>query len=671
MANQFAAPPINPLISVQPLVTPQAGRDASNVPAALVNLANGTIIEGFVVNRDPQNNPILRTPLGDVLIKSDIFLKTGSVVVFRVDATQTSRARILTIDGLTPSDYAAQQTRIPLDDTIEQTLQSPAPASAGTTAATPQKPPAPVVLHAVLLAPAPEGKPATIQGQSLPVIPETSPLPLVLTKLQTGAQLKITLLKVDLPAAIPATGKPVHISPQPVAQAPLSSPHTYVASPTTAGTTPAVVFPVPEAPKPVTAGFTPATIPMSPATPAVVTVPPPVAVITNPQASAIALSPPIPSPPLTKPDVPVPPVVTTYVPPLTQPALPASAPVITPHIVQPSAVPAQHVPPVQTFAPPPSVKQSVPIVPAPAAGAPRTVSALLPTGHTAIVIGHERDGATVLHTRFGTLKTFLPQPLPTGTQLVVRAEPESTTAPIPATTTPLSESMESVTSLAREWKQLSDTVQWLQQHDPTLFNALTQRLPGIGPKLTSGILFFLAAVKGGDIRQWLGTRVTDELEKKAPELLARLRGDMNQMQQLVAETPGRQWSIAMLPMFVEGQLEQARLFFRQEDAAEGETGKKGGRQHRFILEVDLSHLGNLQFDGFVRDGTQKRVFDLIIRSARHLPGEVTATILELFDNALKTTGYAGHLTFQQGSQYFVRPLASFTNDSSGTQPILA
>ena len=41
MAEQFAAPPINPIVSIRPLTTPSSGRDATAVPAQLANLPPG------------------------------------------------------------------------------------------------------------------------------------------------------------------------------------------------------------------------------------------------------------------------------------------------------------------------------------------------------------------------------------------------------------------------------------------------------------------------------------------------------------------------------------------------------------------------------------------------------------------------------------------------------
>jgi hypothetical protein len=103
--------PVNTVITIQPVATAIPNRDSAPGANPLATLPAGTTVEGFVVNRDAQNNPILRTPLGDLRITSDVFLKTGSEVVFRVDTSQASLARIVTVDGLSPQEYSAQSSR--------------------------------------------------------------------------------------------------------------------------------------------------------------------------------------------------------------------------------------------------------------------------------------------------------------------------------------------------------------------------------------------------------------------------------------------------------------------------------------------------------------------------------------------------------------------------------
>lgn len=697
MVNQFAAPPINPVISVQPLSTPDPGRDAAGVPAQIAGLPPGTNVEGFVINRDASNNPILRTPIGDILIQSDIFLKTGSEVVFRIDTTHASRARIITIDGFTPTDYAAQQTRAPQSDSIAQSALPPAPQEP--TASVTGKPAAATAaqpLKAVLLAPPPPLPAPSLTAAAAGLPASESPLPAILTRLQTGATLKLTVLKTELPlpgVTPSAQHMPASSAQQPVTQQPAMQ-ERVLAQPVMAGPLPAIANKAPVVPP-----INPSALAVAPAASGPV---PPTIQTTGPSPMPTPAAP-VPSP-LTAQAMPVVPQPTAPASPNqpSQAAPPHLAPAPTVQVTQPpAALPAEQpsLPPAVAAhmdgtqeiaavrmaanqplvatpnqATPPSAALPAPAtLPAPSASVtPRHVGATstpAPAGLQAVIIGHEADGAAILHTPLGTLKTYTPRPLPVGTKLTMKVEPEQ--APSAPIETPLSDTMEEITSLARDWKTPSTLLRALQEIDPQLARAFLQQMPMADARLSSGLLFFLAAVKNGDPRQWLGNRLMSQLEIKFPALAGRLREDMDQLQQMLTQAPKGGWSTVMLPVLYNGEMEHARLFYRQDE--DKKSGGKGGSNHRFILEVDLSHLGDMQFDGFVRSVERKRQFDLVVRSDRPLSPEVSNDIRRIFDDAMQTTGYGGFLSFQQGSQHFVRPLAGMKETGSGhdTNTILA
>lgn len=596
MVNQFAAPPINPVISIQPLTTPAATRDSGSVPTQLANAVPGTTVQGFVINRDAQNNPILRTPIGDILIKSDVFIKTGSEVLFRVDPSQPSFARILTIDGMEPQDYVAQSAHGLKRDTIIPGAARGAQAS----------------LQALLLSNTPPTANAIASNPLLASIATASaPVSAAIAKLQLGTALKVTLLQAQLPEQIAA--------PQQAAVQAPAKPQTAPATATPNTSAPLTTKPGQPAPLQQTtqaapmanaatarAAMQPTAIPMPeyvPSTPSVQL---------TAQARADTLLP-LPGEPPRKTE--------------SRPDQPARSPT-----AQPAAQTA------------PAPKQGVPVV----------------------VIGHEKDGALVLQGSFGTLKSYMPQPFPVGTKLTIALEPAARPSAQPIGTTPLTGDMEQITTLARDWDSLDHALRWAQTSEPAVAREIMQQIPNIGHKLTSGLLFFIAAVKGGDLRQLLGARALQTLELKAPEIAARMKQDMAQLQQFLTDSPLTNWSSVMVPMLYNNQLEHARLFFRHDQEQEGAKGGKGADQ-RFILEVDLSQMGDMQFDGFVRNVKQSgKQFDLIIRSLAPLEPNISEEIRQIFENALKITGYKGYLGFQHGTEHFVRPLAD-TQGSGGSQ----
>lgn len=615
MVNQFAAPPINPIISITPLATSAPSKDSTGVPPQLANVPPGTTVQGFVINRDANSNPILRTSLGDLLIKSDVFLKTGSEVVFRVDLTQASHARIITIDGLSPQEYASQQGRVLQQDMVSA---SPVGNANSLTALAAQSRPAPVTVAGILLNTAALPAPVIASNPMFAALTaaQSAPLP-HLAKLQQGAVLKVTLLQLQLPADVrPTQGQ----TPTPSAFTP---------------PTPANAQPMPTAATGSTSSGTP--LPKAPIAQTS---------MASPQAAkaAIATTPVAPSPPPPNVASPTPPAVT-----LQQQQ-------ILPSIPSAASLPRAPLTAQNTSA-------SAPTPPMATAASPRSApTALPPNALPGVVIGHEQQ-QTVVQLRHQTILLQLPQKLPVGTQLQVQVEEAPASSLVP--TIPLPQDAEQLSSMARDWDSLDELLHWARTNEPALARDLAQQLPTIGHKMTSGVLFFLAAVKGGDIRQWLGNRLAAQLELKAPALAARMKQDMVQFQQLLVDSPLQNWTSMMLPMLFGEQLDHMRLFVRQ-DRQQDEKAGVDSKGQRFILEVDLSHLGDLQFDGFVRQQDRSKSFDLIIRSARALPAELGNEIRGLFEQAMEASGLRGYLGFQVGSQHFVRPMAEAKQGKSGS-----
>lgn len=639
------AAPVNNVITIQPVTVTAPNRDAQ--PNPLANLASGTTVEGFVLSRDEGNNPILRTAIGDLKVTSEVFLKTGSEVVFRVDASQASMARILTVDGMSPQDYNAQNAaRGITQDTISATgLQTAAQAAqSGKPGAAAQPGP---ILQALILEMQPQAQAAA--GNQLLAKPLPMQLLSQMALLRPGAPLRLQLLDLKLPPL------PVALSALP------DSPtveHLLTSRPQSPAQT-AAQAPAPSAPNAPAAGV--------PASPHEESAPP---VRVNPQNAA-----PILSEPVTDETAPLQQQVQARQS-LTATAFEAhdstAALLAKSELLQPQAASAKETPhpqdSAQPRAPAPSGPQNAPI-----ARPNVTVPTHYPNAIEAQVIGHEADGANILHTPFATLKLYTPQPLPTGTTLVVEAKPEAH-APQTAAVQPTPEET-FYSSATKDWKSLDDALNWLKTNNPDVARDALQKLPVADHRLASSLLFIMAAIKGGDLGEVIGKRAVRILETGAPGLLFKLRGDMAQIQGNFVSSPLSHWSWVALPMLFGGELQQARLYVSK-DAPEDEKGVANeGKGHRFILEASMSHLGDLQFDGFVKAQRQQmnKSFDLVVRSAQSLGDEVNQGIREIFESSLQISGMRGQVIFQHGSQHFVKPLAEqkTAGNGGGAKPILA
>ncbi len=619
-----AAPPVNATITIQPVATAVANRDPNAANNPLANLPTGTLVQGFVINRDAQNNPVLRTPLGDLQIASEVFLKTGSEVVFRVDATQNSLARILTVDGMSPEAYSAQGSAGLTEDTISATaLQVPLT----NVAALPGEaaPAAAPVLQAIVLQAQPLPMAALDPTQSEPMSAM-----LQLSQLSAGTPVKLTLLDLKLPPspvapnAVPAANKlDALLPPLPTGQPTPAMPANMAAPmPMAEHETTPVLVPPSVAPQ--------EDFPAALLTPTVQT---PASVQAMPQLVANEIP-------------------TAAVPLPTAQAAPTANAMTTP-AVQEILPPAQAVP--AAISNPQTNAAQMPATAPSQANAPLAQPSA-PNQFVASVIGHDADGANILHTPAASLKVYTPQPLPTGTTMLVATD---SAAPAPAASPNAAANavpsfIPSPAVAATPLATLEQAISWLAANYPDSAAEIQQRMPVVSDRLASSMLSYIGAIKTGDIGELIGKRAVRLLDLGAPEILAKLRQQVGEMQTQLTSAPASNWQQVMLPIWSGGELEMAKLFISK-DAPESEASPATSpRGQRFVLEVGLSHLGDVQFDGFVRERQPAKSFDLMVRSHTALPNEVSQGIREIFDNSMQVTGMQGQVVFQHGRQYFVQ-----------------
>lgn len=273
----------------------------------------------------------------------------------------------------------------------------------------------------------------------------------------------------------------------------------------------------------------------------------------------------------------------------------------------------------------------------------------LAVGHqvSAVVTGVATTGQPVVQTPLGILSLATDASLPRGTELVLRiaGPPSAATAGTaePAPATPF--------ALFRGpgWPTLDETLQALGQASPPTHDAVIAALPQANAHLSNNILFFLSALRGGDVSSWLGDQAIRILSRDRPHLVTRLGEEFRHISAMSHEPVAGDWRIALVPFFHQQQLEQLRLYLKPYGGDEDEDSGPEGT--RFIIDVDLSNLGRMQFDGLVRDDHKR--LDLIVRSHEPLPRRMQDDIRTIFEEANELTGVVGGLTFQAAPPNFV------------------
>lgn len=214
---------------------------------------------------------------------------------------------------------------------------------------------------------------------------------------------------------------------------------------------------------------------------------------------------------------------------------------------------------------------------------------------------------------------------------------------------------------SNRWDSLSEALKVIEISDPHRFQQIMQNaMPQTGNKLSAQILFFLSALRGGDLKSWLGDSTQRLLERERPGLLSRLNNEFQAMAKLADEPSSGDWRMALIPIYHDEKVERIRLYQRR--TKDKKEPKEDGK--RFVLDFYLSQLGHMQVDGLVKpDGSR---VDLIIRTEKPLGQNAQMEIAQIYNEAAELTGIGGGVAFQASPGNFVEfPSMSVENNHDG------
>ena len=271
-----------------------------------------------------------------------------------------------------------------------------------------------------------------------------------------------------------------------------------------------------------------------------------------------------------------------------------------------------------------------------------------------VVTGATPDGGLLVSTPNGMLALDTRAALLPGTHISFTAlPPPAATASSPvgvaaesASFALTSQPISAVSEFAVGWPALREAIVLLQAIEPAIAQqVLNNVVPSANSQMTAGVLLFMAALRGGDVRNWIGSEAQRALEQLGRrDLLARLAGDFQQMSRVTDMPVVGDWRTLVFPFFDGHDLQQIWAFYRELKREQEENERNA---LRFVVELELSALGDLQLDGLVNE----RRFDLIVRSRADLTDTVRQDIVKIFEDSLGATGMTGTLTFSSGEAF--------------------
>lgn len=339
-------------------------------------------------------------------------------------------------------------------------------------------------------------------------------------------------------------------------------------------------------------------------------------------------------------------------PPATPPGQPASPqPGAAPGtMTTPPQSPAAPLPAGPTPAPPTAPQQAAPPVPTPAN----------PTSLDGAVISHSPGGNSLVQTPAGVLSLTGGPAMAVGTGLRL----EVVGPPIPPPASPAAAVPQGLT--AAGWPTLENAVDVLAQLDRQAASQLIQMIPQATPRLAAAMSLFAGAVRSGDFKQLAADGVTRGLDRAGRRDLAdRLKRDFMALAEDAQRPRGDgDWQAITLPFAHGAQIDPIRLFVQRVSGEDKGRGGGKGQEQRFIVEVQMSRLGRIQFDGLIQKEAKR--FDLIVRSAQPLGAEICRDISGIFAECAQLTGIKGSVGFQSGRSFVELP----PTDAKGTRIVV-
>lgn len=281
----------------------------------------------------------------------------------------------------------------------------------------------------------------------------------------------------------------------------------------------------------------------------------------------------------------------------------------------------------------PTVTQSFSVSPTPTVSA-TTAPRLAAGNFVAVVVGTSANGSAIVNTG-GTLLTLQGLSAPVASAVVLSAA-----APKPPVTVPQTLANPTLSAVLPGVAELIGAANATGGAAQAAMQAI---IPRLGPHMAANMIFFMRALRTGDLNDLLGKDARIAIERSGrANSVKRATADLEQIAR--ANDSGNEWSVYPIPLGVGGQrIEPIRLYVRQaEDDASGQKSDGKAKPTRFLIDLDLTKLGRIQLDGLAR----LPKLELLVRSEAPLDPSLQQPLKRLFADVTSARGIQGAMNFQ-------------------------
>ncbi len=254
----------------------------------------------------------------------------------------------------------------------------------------------------------------------------------------------------------------------------------------------------------------------------------------------------------------------------------------------------------------------------------------------------------------GTKITLTPLPpaveiSPQGTLTIAPSQASSIT-PLPTSQTaaipPAWRAFIPLTQPLTLWPAMDEIFQTFYQATPQAAQILGRIIPSPANAANFGpaVMLFAAAIKSGDIQGWLGDKKLEMIQKLGKEsLISRLSTETSSLIQDI-DAPASDWKTYPIPLLWQNEISKIMLHVRQEADDQSQDQNETGT--RFIMDLSLNRMGEVQLDGFVRG---KRL-DMIVRTELPISHSMQDAMKQAYAKALDGSDIYGEIGFQSDTK---------------------
>lgn len=207
---------------------------------------------------------------------------------------------------------------------------------------------------------------------------------------------------------------------------------------------------------------------------------------------------------------------------------------------------------------------------------------------------------------------------------------------------------------AENWSILQDAIETIAQVQPSLAQAIVASVPSPAQptQMMPSILFFMAAIKGGNLGEWIGEKGLKILESSGSDkLLSQIKTESQVMARLGSDTQGAEWKSYALPLGHEGDMFKMALHVRDDGGRNNaDTDKNAHDTTRFIFDLKLPRMGALQLDGLFQNALHSQnssqgQLDVVLRTENHFSKAMRQEMRKIYASAMEKSRLYGELHF--------------------------